>query len=233
MDVEVVHKTAGENRFERALAVLVGIAAILAALLATLEMHSSRRWEESSIRAANLSVELFGKIAATGPISGAAAGAEQAALLTGTEAAARVSKARDRELELFLALVDDRVSARLLQLSKTLGPPAETDGGMGAVSGDLFGGENQLDPTVLDVLATDTAALGEIAAMQRDDVEASDRYGSRISRALFSLSLLALAAILLGLGAVLGLQGGGVITLTAALIAMLVAAGWGATALFI
>ena len=219
MDIEVVHKTRGENLFEKTLATLVGIAAILAALLATLEMHSNQHWEESSIRAANLSVEIFGKIAATGPRDAAVFGSQQASHLTSLEAAVRWERSPNRELGLALALADERVAQRLLDVSKEIE--------------DAPAAAAELDPIARDVLLSDNDDIGAIVDEQREQVRAADRYGSRISRALFSLSLLALAAILLGLGAVLGLRGSGVITLTAAVVAMLVAAGWGTTALFI
>jgi hypothetical protein len=59
LDVEIVHKATGKTRFEHWLAILIGLAAITAACLATLEMHSNGRWEQASTEAADLSVELF------------------------------------------------------------------------------------------------------------------------------------------------------------------------------
>jgi hypothetical protein len=219
LDIELAHKTTSHKRFERTLAILVGLAAIVAALLATLEMHSSKRWEESSVRAANLSVELFGKIAATGPVTAATSATQQAAALRGVESAARSQAGGRDDLRLYLALVESRVGTGLLELSKDLQSTSFED--------------SDLDPVIQDVLAADTESLGEIAAEQREEVEATERYGTRISRALFALSLLALSAILLGLAAVLGLRNGGFLTLGAAAVALLVAAAWGGSALLV
>lgn len=219
LDIELAHKTTGENRFEKALAILVGLAAITAALLATFEMHSSKRWEESSVRAANLSVELFGKIAATGPVHAASSSAAQAGLLRGVESGARAVAGGQDELRLYLALIEDRVFRGLMKLSRSLETSSFED--------------TELDPLIREVLSTDQDELAEIASAQGEEVEAVERFGGRISRAVFSLSLLALSAILLGLGAVLGLRHGGILTLVASAVAMMIATGWGASALFI
>ena len=219
MDVEVVHKATGKSRFEKALAVLVGITAIMASLLATLEMHSNKRWEQTSTQAANLSVELFGKIAATGPVDAAGARAEQSAYLSTIVSSARAAESQNRELEVILSYIDSRVGAKLLKLAKAISAPPDAD--------------SDLDPVAREVITTDIPDLTQLASLQREQVEESDRYGSRLSRALFSLSLLALAAVLLGLAAVLGVEHGGAITLGAAAIALLVAGVWGGSALLI
>lgn len=219
MDVEVAHKPAGKTRFEKALAILIGCAAIMASLLATLEMHSNKRWEQSSTKAADLSVELFGKIAASGPVTSAGVGAQQTALLSSIESTARSGASQGAELELILAYVDSRVGARLLKLGKAISAPPVADSG--------------LDPVAREVVTTELGDLSEVAIDQREQVEESERYGSRLSRALFSLSLLALAAVLLGLAAVLGAAHGGAITLGAATVALLVAGAWGGSALLI
>ena len=219
MDVEVAHKTAGKTRFEKALAILIGCTAIMAALLATLEMHSNKRWEQASTKAADLSVELFGKIAASGPVTSAGVSAQQTALLTSIESTARSSQPQTGELELILGYVDSRVGARLLKLGEAISAPPDADSG--------------LDPLAREVVTTKLDELSEVSTHQREQVEASERYGSRLSRALFSLSLLALAAVLLGLAAILGAAHGGAITLGAATVALLVAGAWGGSALLI
>ena len=171
MDVEVVHKATGKSRFEKALAVLVGITAIMASLLATLEMHSNKNWERSSTAAANLSVELFGKIAATGPVDAAGARAEQAAYLSTIESSSRANQSQNRELEVMLAYVDSQVGSQLLKLAKAIS----------AAPGD----DSDLDPVAREVITTDIPDLTQLASLQREQVEDSDRYGSRLSRALF------------------------------------------------
>jgi hypothetical protein len=90
-----------------------------------------------------------------------------------------------------------------------------------------------LDPVAREVLATNTEGLREIGDEQDHQVGLAEKYGGRLSRALFALSLLALAAILLGLAAVLGIQHGGPIILGVAALALLLAAGWGGSALLI
>ena len=219
MDVEVVHRTSGKSRFDAALGVLVGVAAVTAALLATLEMHSSKNWEQASTKGADLSVELFGKIAASGSVNAAGARAQQASLLTRIESTARDGRARNREFQVILGDVDARVSTKLQKLAETVR----------AVPGP----ESGVDPVTREVIATQASDLVHVASEQREQVDLSERYGTRISRSVFALSLLALAAILLGLAAVLGVEHGGAITLGAAAVALLAAGAWGGSAMLV
>jgi hypothetical protein len=219
LDIEIAHKASHKSRFERALAIVIGTAAIIAALLATLEMHSNKHWEQASTEAADLSVELFGKIAATGPFRAAGVDAEQTALTISLEAIQRTRQDGARGFDFVTAYVDDRVANRLLELASHIKKvPDESSG---------------LDPVAREVIATDTEDLAEIGEHQAEQVDEAERYGSRLSRSLFALSLLALAAILLGLAAVLGVEHGGSIVLGLATLGLLLSAGWGASALLI
>jgi hypothetical protein len=219
LDVEVVHKASGKSRFEYWLAILIGLAAIVAASLATLEMHSSKRWEQASTEAADLSVELFGKIAATGPVRAAGLSTQQTALTLDVGAIARSQHPDAKGFQIVTAYVDSEVGVRLLRLGEEITAAADRTG--------------SLDPVAREVIETNTTGLREIGDDQDHQVELAEKYGARLSRALFALSLLALAAILLGTAAVLGLQHGGPIILGLAGVILLLAGGWGGSALLI
>jgi hypothetical protein len=219
LDIEIAHKASHKSRFERALAIVIGAAAITAALLATLEMHSSKHWEQASTEAADLSVELFGKIAATGPVRAAGVNAQQTALTISLKAIERSQQSEARGYEFVVAYVDDRVANRLLELADDIQEEPDASSG--------------LDPVAREVIATDTEELAEIGDHQDEQVAEAERYGSRLSKAIFALSLLALAAILIGLAAVLGYEHGGRVILGLATFGLLLSAGWGASALLV
>ena len=219
LDVEIAHKASGKSRFEKWLAIAIGAAAIVAALLATLEMHSNKRWEQASTEAADLSVELFGKIAASGPARAAGLSAEQMALALGLESGERSSHPQAQGgSDVVRAYVDGRVGERLLKLAKDIQDPPDESSGVDAVA--------------REAVAADVEGLDEIRKEQNEHVEEAESYGTRLSRALFALSLLAFAAILLGLAAVLGVEHGGFITLGVATGTLVLATAWGASALF-
>src|SRR3954453_19742822 len=69
MDIETAHKGSGRSGFERSLAILAGLAAVLAALLATLQVDSSRRGDQAMETATRLAVQVFEASAATGVLS--------------------------------------------------------------------------------------------------------------------------------------------------------------------
>jgi hypothetical protein len=219
LDVEIAHKPSGKTRFEHWLAILIGAAAIVAASLATLEMHSNKRWEQASTEAADLSVELFGKIAATGPVRAAGVSTQQTALTLDLRATARSQHPDAKGFQIVMAYVDSEVARRLLKLGEEITASADR--------------ATALDPVAREVIATNIERLGEIGDEQDHQVGLAEKYGGRLSRALFALSLLALAAILLGLAAVLGIQHGGPIILGVAALALLLAGGWGGSALLI
>lgn len=67
MDLEVVHKAAGTTRFEKAPALLVGLAAVVASLLGTLEVSANKRQEQAQAVAVRLTVQAFGTLAGSAP----------------------------------------------------------------------------------------------------------------------------------------------------------------------
>jgi len=218
-----VHKATGRTRFHKWLALLAGLTAVLATLLATLDMHSNKREEQALSRSARLSVDIFGRIAGSGPVR--TAGYQAAASGTGLalEALARRIVARDypdtAEFERALGDADQRAAERLEGLGESVGGvPPESSG---------------VDAYTRDVIGTEVEELTRLVEEQNRQRDVADKYFERGTRSVYALSILALAAVLLGLAAVLGERAGGAITLVVAGLALVFSTGWGGSALLV
>lgn len=221
MDVELVYKAA-ETRFKKWLSVLVGLSALVASLLAVLDVHSGRRQEQALNRSSRLSVEIFGRLAASTPPQVLAYQVIQLSNFNTMKGTQRSLSAFERPetfaYEFALAGADRRVGARLLELAKRLRETPDPSSG--------------LDKTARDVISTRIANINDLVAEQNHQVDLADKYGDRGTRAVYALSLLALAAVLLGLSAVTGTRGGG-ITLVLGALALVTAGVWGGSALVV
>jgi hypothetical protein len=223
MDVEVVHKATGRTRFHKWLALLAGVAAVMATLLATLDMHSNKREEQALSRSARLSVEIFGRIAGSNPVQ--TAGYQAGAIGTGRaiESLARRIVGREfpetNDFEQALGAADERAGERLQSLADSVGGvPPESSG---------------VDAHTRGVIGTGLEQLTLMVEEQNRQRDVADKYFERGTRSVYALSILALAAVLLGLAAVLGQRGGGTITLVVAGLALIFAMGWGGSALLV
>jgi hypothetical protein len=221
MDIELASKAAGTNRFEKALAVLIGLAAVAAALLGTLEVDSNKRQEQAQAEGVRLTVQIFGTLAGSAPPADAGAQASQAAILRGLQASARRLAAAPLPatagFEAALADADQRAS-------DDMGPVADSV----AKAPDEASGVDPVARTVINSTTDDATAL---LVRQNRVLDTANRFGSRGSRAVFGISILALAAVLLGLSAVLGPENRGAITLGLGALALLGAVASGASAL--
>jgi hypothetical protein len=221
MDIEVVHKSTGTDRFEKALAILVGLAAVVAALLGTLEVDSNKRQEQAQAEGVRLTVQIFGTLAGSAPAADEASQASQVAILRGLQASARRLAAAPLPatagFESALADADQRAADDLGAVVDAVAkPPDEASG---------------VDPVTRAVIAsTPDDAVGLLARQSRV-LDSANRFGSRGSRAVFGISILALAAVLFGLSAVLGRASRGGITLALGAVALLASAAAGASAL--
>jgi hypothetical protein len=81
------------------------------------------------------------------------------------------------------------------------------------------------------VIASTTDDASKLLARQSRVLATANRFGSRGSRAVFGISILALAAVLFGLSAVLGRANRGSVTLALGAVALVGAAAMGASAL--
>jgi hypothetical protein len=220
MEVEVAHGVEGIGPLKKWMAALLGISAVVAASLATLDLHASKNYEDLVNRSSRLSVELFGRIAGSSFPVTAEAISSQAATLRGIQSSAReVLSTVDpqvRGFEAAIAQADRAASERLTRLAELIGEVPSPESGV--------------DPTIRDVIGTQEDRLNAIADRQNRLLDESTRHSNRSSRAVFALSLVALTTVLLGLAAVMGARSGAAFLVGGAGVLLLVAVGWGATA---
>jgi hypothetical protein len=223
MDIELVDKAAGTSRFEKALAVLVGLAAVVAALLGTLEVDANKRQEQAQAESVRDTVQIFGTLAGSASPADAATQAGQAATLAmlraNTRRIAAAPAPATAAFESALADADERTAADLAPVAESVGKTPDAASGV--------------DPVTRAVIATTTDDFPKLLAQQSRVLDTANRFGRRGSRAVFGLSILALAVVLFGLSAVLGRASRGTITLVLGAVALVAAAAAGASALWI
>jgi hypothetical protein len=219
MEVDVAHGIEEAGPRKKWLAVLLGLSAVTAAALATLDLHSSKRYEDLQYQSSRASVDLFGRIAGSSfPVTSAATSVQAGGLVSIEATSRQLLSTVDpnlRGFEAALAQADHAAGERLQQLASSLGevPP-----------------ESGVDPFVRDVIGTDEDRLRTLADRQNRLLDEATRYGNRSSRAVFALSLTALATVLLGLAAVMAARSGAAPLIAGAGVLLLIAIGWGATA---
>lgn len=210
-------------RYRRWLSALVGIAAVAAALLAVLESDSGRREEEAFVRSSRASVQIFAEIAGSAPRNQFLANGLRRALGNEIDATGRLLEATEAspEARRVAAAMSRAESAATRRLSEAVTAMSRVPEG------------GPLDPATSRLL---TASLGEIQTVlrfQNAQVDLADRYGTRQERAMFAIALVAIAAVLLGLAGLFGGGRSGTISLVVAAVALLVALGWGGSALLV
>jgi hypothetical protein len=199
----------------------VGLAAVVAALLGTLEVDSNKRQEQAQAEGVRLTVQIFGTLAGSAPPADAGSQASQVAILRSLQATARriasASLPATAGFESALADADQRAA-------DDLGPVVDAVG----TSPDASSG---VDPVTRAVISSTTADATKLLARQSRVLDTANRFGSRGSRAVFGISILALGAVLFGLSAVLGRANRGSGTLALGAVALLAAAAVGGSAL--
>lgn len=223
LDVETARASEGTIRFRRWVGALVGGAVVTVALLTAMESDAGRRSEQALVRASRLSLDIFGRIAASGaPRSFQANGAQQA-LVIGATAEARTLASVDEPAvagaQEAVARVERRISTRLGAVVDEMTAVPPPDGG--------------LDPTTR---AGITASLDELQALvvrQNEQVDTAERFGTRQERALLALILTAVAAVLLGVAGLTGPSPAGRRALAVAAVALVAAVLWGASGLVV
>lgn len=220
MEVEIAHGVEEAGPRKKWMAVLIGIAAVATAALATLDLQASKRYEDDVNRSAGLTVEIFGRIAGSSFPATAQGISAQAGLLRGIEATGRqLLSTTDPSVggfEAAIAQADRAAADRLQRLADSIGEVPDPSSGV--------------DPLTRDVIGTSVDQLRDMTSRQNRLIDDATRYGNRSSRAVFALSLVALSTVLLGLAAVMGARSGAGALVGGAGVLLLIAVGWGATA---
>ncbi len=207
--------------FEKTLAVLVGFTALAASLLATLELDAGRKGDRASLLGARLPVQIFQGIAASQLRSDFHLNTEREASATGLQGLARLlSSFREHGALDF----EDPLGRSQFTASKRLRAAALE---MAAISPRSRG----VDPaTAAAILATPKQLAAQVRVQGRV-IDSANAYSTRDGKAVFALSLVAIAAALLGLAAVFKGGPGGHIALGAGAVALALSTIWGLLAL--
>jgi hypothetical protein len=221
VDIEAAHGGSGKSRFARGLAILAGLAAVLASLLATLEVDASRREEQAMVTATRLAVGVFEASAATGLLSMYQFQAEREASLLAIDASARD----------LLAAQEPAVAAAQQALATAEARTGERLTVAGEAMSRAPGEESPVDAHTRAVLAQTVEDMAGSVEELNDQLTLAERYGTRGNRAVFALTLLAIGAVLLGLAGVMGETRTGRFSLGASAVALLISAVWAGAAL--
>jgi hypothetical protein len=201
----------------RWLAVMVGIAAILAAVFTWVESDAGRQEEKALQDGTRGALGIFVDIAGSGPRSQFQADATRRALIVGSEGLARVIKAKGDAFKLAVARqpADSKAQRELAQVAQAMGALPSTG--------------SKLDPVATDVLKSDAPRLKEQLKAQNHAIDRANELSTRGSRATFALGLTAIGAALLALAGIMGTARSGRYSLIAAGAVLILATLWGAS----
>jgi hypothetical protein len=221
MDVETAQAVSSGTRFERFVAVLIGVTALTAALLGTLQNDAGRKEERALVMAARLSVEVFERSMAGGLFFSFQnlTVREAAALLIEAQARGNAAPTQPSVRAAFDALAGAYLSSedRLFAVAEAMGAPPTIRSGVHP-----------------HTVSAATASLPEVAGAaqeQNRQVELADRFGTKGNRAVLGLSLVAVAAVLVAVAAVVGRSAAGWVAAGTAAVVLAGSIGWGVAAL--
>lgn len=221
MGVDVENAVPGSHlppRFKRWLAILVGATAISAAGLAWMESDNSRKEQNAFVDASRSALDAFVKLGASGPRFQFEVNAVRQSTLLDARSTARAATASIETLPLQIALgqsiADNQASRRLLAVSRRLKDLPDSAPGLDEIASDSLRIRSEAD--IEPIYGAQDAALSD-----------AERYGTRQQRAMYGLSLLAVAASLLGLAGLIGAGRSGRIALSTATGALTIALATG------
>jgi len=200
-----------ERRFDLVAAVLIGVIAVLAAILALVEMSAGQTASRASLQAAKVEADLSARISVSAEATNAVLTARQTAIVLAMEAIAREQAGIQYSDPTSTAIGAAEQSA-YTKLDSILVETGATTGG------------KPVDPYTAGLLGATPADLKSELAEQNHQVDLANAAGFQEQLAVLGLSFLALAGVLTGLAAVLREGRSGRISLTAACV-MSVAAG--------
>ena len=238
LDVETVSGVAGKSRFEQILAVLLGSAAVIAAILASVQFETGQAEQRALLNASRLSVRVFELTAATGAVSSFGGHMLREATQTSAGGIARRLVAFEQpevaDVQDALAAAEAAAADRLSSLIEPMAAPSPLPSGLDPHTAGLVGLGIGDTRTIFDAIANPSAPIEFHAAAEGNrltsalssQVDRAEEVGGRGTYSLLGLALLALAGVLIGLasslprgrGAYIALAtGGGGVILAAAL----------------
>jgi hypothetical protein len=220
IDLETVHGTREGTWFHRAIAVLLGLIAVLAATLGAVQMDRSQAETRAATQAARLTADLAAGIPIQGIGFTLSATATQAALLRMAEGTTReflASTAGD-QVTAAAGAAEQAAGQRLVMIAGRMGATPDATSGLPAY-------ELRLMDAGMDDLQTEVKEQNRLV----DVTITAASTDSNLTVA--GLSVLALSGVLVGLASVLGADRAGRATLVVAWLAALAAAALLASAL--
>ena len=222
MDIETAH-IEGKSGFEKVLAALVGLTALMAALLGTLQQHSGKQEERALVLASRMSVRVFETTAGSGAFSSFQSDTVRDVSSRMLEAVARGQVALEdpvaRAASFAVADANYRAKEALEAVAAAMGTPPPAESGV--------------HPHTRATLAASEEEMKAISREQGHQIDRATRYGTRGTRSVLALSFLAVAAVLLALAGVLGRGRAGNIALAAAVLLLVGSAVGGGSALLV
>jgi hypothetical protein len=218
IDLDAVTGTREGSRSDKALAWLLGIAALTATVLAAIQVDRSLTEGRAQVRSAALVSEVTTQIAARDEREGFALRSAWRAVLGGAVGVGRqiVGLESGDEAEMARGDVEYGSSSDLVELATTMAAVPSPGG--------------PLDPYVTSLLAATDEGVGARVAEQNDQADRAGEASSQGSLVVLGLSVVALAAVLAGLAAVLKDGRPGRVMLVAGFVATGVAIALGARA---
>ncbi len=213
IDLETVKSTEAGTRFHRAVAVLLGAIAVLAAALGAVQMDRSQAEARATTQAARLTGDLAAGIPVQGITRATSLMAMQQAVIRSAAGTTRKLVALDSGDRAALAegAAEEIAGSRLLDIAASLGATPDASSG--------------LPPYELRLMTADIDALNrEVGDQNRFIDVAAAEASADSSAAVAGLSVLALAGVLVGLASVLGADRAGRATLGMAWLAAAAAA---------
>jgi hypothetical protein len=215
LDVEVVAEVSGKSRFDRALALLLGSAAIIAALLAAVQLDVSKQEERSLLRSSRLAVRVFELTAATGGVAAFGGLMQRTAIATTAGGFGRVIVAFDQpgvaDVQNALGAAEQAAGERLIGQIGPMAAPSPLPPDLDPHTRSLVELGVADVQAMLDAVADPSApvefravrAAGALVEELSGEVDRADRASARGTWSLLGLALLALGGVLLGLASVL------------------------------
>jgi hypothetical protein len=230
VDLETAH-VEETTPFSRWLAVLVGMAALVAALLASLEVDAGKREERALIQANRLSIQIFEETAVDGPLTTFVLESQQKSLAPAIEGTFRAQLSLEggdlAQLQQALSQAAGAASTAIGAAIEPMTAAPDPGSGIDPHTGRLARAAlAELDRLLAGEAPTDPDRHPVVLEQNRQ-VDLAERYGLRGNRAVFALSLLAVAAVLLGLAGVTGDGGTGRSALVSAAASLTASVGVG------
>jgi hypothetical protein len=191
IDLDAVAQTREGSRFDKAVALLIGLVAVLASVLAVLQVSTSSDENRAHAMAARLTSEVTTNLSASAALSEMRLQSAQRAYLLGLEASSRQ----------IVALTDGDAAGQAVGAAELVA--SERLVGVADRMAMLPRRDGPVDPYVRSVLASQQADQEALTAEQNRQVDLAIVASARVGLVVVGLSLVALAGVLGGLAALL------------------------------